>query len=165
MLHAARKTEQKIATFPNLGHDAILVAPVGTSRADCAHLAAFLRSATRDETDALWRAVGHAALTRLGLSSGMMRPDEHPQGAHADLEQPRTTLHARLEHGRQNVISQSQAQPQAPSQPEADAANVAAGTPVWISTSGLGVPWLHVRIDDRPKYYQHAPYRTWPLRL
>lgn len=30
--------------------------------------------------------------------------------------------------------------------------------PVWVSTSGLGVPWLHVRIDTVPKYYQHRPY-------
>ncbi len=30
--------------------------------------------------------------------------------------------------------------------------------PVWISTAGAGVPWLHVRIDDRPKYYRHRPY-------
>ncbi len=30
----------------------------------------------------------------------------------------------------------------------------------WISTSGLGVPWLHVRIDALPKYYSHAPYRS-----
>ncbi len=29
----------------------------------------------------------------------------------------------------------------------------------WLSTSGLGVPWLHFRCDTRPKYYQHAPYR------
>lgn len=29
----------------------------------------------------------------------------------------------------------------------------------WVSTSGLGVAWLHVRIDTRPKYYSHAPYR------
>jgi hypothetical protein len=32
--------------------------------------------------------------------------------------------------------------------------------PVWLSTAGLGVPWLHVRLDDRPKYYAYAPYRT-----
>ena len=32
--------------------------------------------------------------------------------------------------------------------------------PLWVSTSGLGVYWLHVRIDNRPKYYQHGPYRT-----
>jgi hypothetical protein len=31
--------------------------------------------------------------------------------------------------------------------------------PLWLSTAGAGVPWLHVRLDDRPKYYGHAPYR------
>jgi hypothetical protein len=30
--------------------------------------------------------------------------------------------------------------------------------PVWLSTAGAGVTWLHVRLDDRPKYYGHAPY-------
>jgi hypothetical protein len=34
--------------------------------------------------------------------------------------------------------------------------------PLWISTCGLGVFWLHVRLDSRPKYYSHAPYRQWP---
>ncbi len=29
----------------------------------------------------------------------------------------------------------------------------------WVSTAGMGVPWLHVRLDSRPKYYRHAPYR------
>ncbi len=31
--------------------------------------------------------------------------------------------------------------------------------PVWLSTAGAGVPWLHVRFDSVPKYYGHAPYR------
>ena len=31
--------------------------------------------------------------------------------------------------------------------------------PVWLSTAGAGVSWLHVRLDDRPKYYGHTPYR------
>lgn len=31
--------------------------------------------------------------------------------------------------------------------------------PVWLSTAGHGVAWLHVRLDSRPKYYQHAAYR------
>lgn len=31
-------------------------------------------------------------------------------------------------------------------------------TPVWVSTSGLGVGWLHVRLDQRPKYYNHRAY-------
>ena len=32
--------------------------------------------------------------------------------------------------------------------------------PIWVSTSGLGVYWLHVRLDSYPKYYTHRPYRT-----
>ncbi|MEM8526195.1 MAG: hypothetical protein AAGG68_16260 [Bacteroidota bacterium] len=28
----------------------------------------------------------------------------------------------------------------------------------WWSTSGLGVYWLHLRIDTFPKYYQYRPY-------
>jgi hypothetical protein len=31
--------------------------------------------------------------------------------------------------------------------------------PLWLSTSGLGVAWLHVRLDLRPKYYTFGPYR------
>ncbi len=31
--------------------------------------------------------------------------------------------------------------------------------PLWLSTAGAGVSWLHVRLDRRPKYYGHGPYR------
>ncbi|MEM7600032.1 MAG: hypothetical protein AAF357_01295 [Verrucomicrobiota bacterium] len=34
--------------------------------------------------------------------------------------------------------------------------------PLWVSTAGLGVSWLHVRIDRKPKYYRYAPYREEP---
>ena len=30
---------------------------------------------------------------------------------------------------------------------------------LWLSTAGMGVPWLHVRLDSRPKYYAFKPYR------
>lgn len=30
---------------------------------------------------------------------------------------------------------------------------------VWLSTSGLGIYWLHMRLDSSPKYYTYAPYR------
>ena len=30
--------------------------------------------------------------------------------------------------------------------------------PLWLSTAGHGVAWLHVRLDSRPKYYRHLPY-------
>lgn len=32
--------------------------------------------------------------------------------------------------------------------------------PVWLSTAGAGVAWLHVRLDDRPKYYGYEAYRS-----
>lgn len=32
--------------------------------------------------------------------------------------------------------------------------------PLWVSTAGGGVDWLHVRLDERPKYYAYSPYRT-----
>ena len=32
--------------------------------------------------------------------------------------------------------------------------------PKWLSTHGLGVPYLHVRIDNRPKYYHFEEYKT-----
>jgi hypothetical protein len=34
--------------------------------------------------------------------------------------------------------------------------------PVWLSTAGAGVSWLHMRLDDRPKYYSYRPYRETP---
>lgn len=34
-------------------------------------------------------------------------------------------------------------------------------SPTWVSTNGAGVSWLHVRIDRRPKYYVHEPYRRY----
>ena len=30
---------------------------------------------------------------------------------------------------------------------------------VWLSTSGLGVVWVHVQLDSSPKYYQYASFR------
>ncbi len=36
--------------------------------------------------------------------------------------------------------------------------------PVWLSTAGGGVDWLHVRLDDRAKYYSYEPYRRPPAR-
>jgi hypothetical protein len=30
--------------------------------------------------------------------------------------------------------------------------------PIWLSTAGLGVSWLHIRLDARPKYYRHKAY-------
>ena len=32
--------------------------------------------------------------------------------------------------------------------------------PIWLSTAGMGVSWLHLRLDSRPKYYRHEPYKS-----
>ena len=32
--------------------------------------------------------------------------------------------------------------------------------PVWLNTAGMGVAWLHVRLDSWPKYYGYEPYKT-----
>jgi hypothetical protein len=31
--------------------------------------------------------------------------------------------------------------------------------PLWLNTAGTGVPWLHVRLDQWPKYYLHQPFK------
>jgi hypothetical protein len=99
---AAGEEGEGIATFWNLGRDALLVAPCPRAPVSVyTHLAAFARAAPAEQQHALWRAVGAAVVGRLG------------------------TL------------------------------------PIWISTSGLGVGWLHVRLDSRPKYYSYNPYRIW----
>jgi hypothetical protein len=95
---------QAVATFANLGGDALLVAPAPQGPlAAYAHLASFARQAPALQQHALWQAVGAAVAQRL------------------------------------------------------------ASAPLWLSTSGLGVAWLHVRLDARPKYYTYAPYRTQAL--
>ncbi|MEO1329112.1 MAG: hypothetical protein AAFW46_05580 [Pseudomonadota bacterium] len=88
------------ARFPNLGGDAVLIAPAPLADpADCVEIAAFCRAAPEDRSHGFWRAVAEATLARLSERR------------------------------------------------------------VWLSTAGGGVAWLHARLDDRPKYYAHAPYR------
>ena len=95
-------SSQVHATFPNIGRNAVLVAPLPTSVAGVnhCHLGSYLRTADRTDCDALWQAVGKAMQKRIGERN------------------------------------------------------------VWLNTAGGGVAWLHVRLDNRPKYYQHTDYKT-----
>jgi hypothetical protein len=87
--------------FQSLGKDALLVAPCPVNESTCyTHLAAFLRSASKEEARDLWRTVAQGLEERL------------------------------------------------------------ADAPIWLSTAGLGVSWLHVRLDTRPKYYRHRSYAS-----
>lgn len=31
--------------------------------------------------------------------------------------------------------------------------------PLWLSTSGMGIAWMHIRLDSRPKYYTYTPFK------
>lgn len=95
------KADSDVATFPNLGRDAVLVAPriLGLPK-NCAHLAAFVRRAPAAQQHSLFEALGKA------IDDFLRRYDQR----------------------------------------------------IWISTSGLGIAWLHIRLDSYPKYYQHRPY-------
>ena len=90
------------ATFPNIGRNAIMVAPLPASTADVnhCHLGAYLRTADQADCDALWMAVGKAMQARISERN------------------------------------------------------------VWLNTAGGGVAWLHIRLDNRPKYYHHSEYKT-----
>ncbi len=97
----AADVDDDIVTFPNLGQDAVLVAPCPRAPVTAyPHLAAFARRAPESQQHALWRRVGAALERRLGRE------------------------------------------------------------PVWLSTSGLGIYWLHVRLDSWPKYYSFRAYRN-----
>ena len=92
---------EAVATFPNLGGDATLIAPAPSRTPEpWGHLAAFQRTANPAQKHALWHAVGTAAEEQLG------------------------------------------------------------DPPRWISTSGLGIAWLHVRVETTPKYYTFVAYRN-----
>lgn len=95
-----------IATFPNLGGDALLVVPRPQGPVQAyPHLAQFLRTGSSSQVHALWQTLG-ATVQRHLIGRG--------------------------------------------------------DRPLWVSTSGLGVYWLHIRLDDGPKYYTHRPYRQEP---
>ena len=90
-----------VVEFPNLGGDAILIAPCpDDSQSDYGHLAAYLRNSHVPQQHLLWELVGVEMQRRISSK------------------------------------------------------------PVWLNTAGGGVAWLHVRLDDRPKYYGYAPYRN-----
>ena len=98
--HFAGAHKTGVASFPNIGGDAVMIVPCPIAAPSAyGHIAAFVRDAPEQQQQALWFEVGEAMAHRLG------------------------------------------------------------DKPVWLSTAGAGVSWLHVRLDDKPKYYGYTPYR------
>jgi len=99
--HFVNMAPGEVVEFPNLGGDAILIAPCpDDSSSDYGQLAAYLRHSREAQQHSLWKRVGAAMQSRLSER------------------------------------------------------------PVWLSIAGGGVAWLHIRLDDRPKYYGYAAYRN-----
>jgi len=42
--------------------------------------------------------------------------------------------------------------------------SVETSKPLWFSTAGDGVAWLHFRLDSRPKYYHYGAFRKFPTK-
>jgi len=100
------QVEGSFVSFKNLGKDALLLAPVPSSKLaeqDYLDLASFLRSsAPAIEKNTLFSDLGLLVMSRLR-----------------------------------------------------DNAN-----PVWVGCDGRSVPWLHMRVDERPKYVKHLPFKS-----
>ena len=98
------KCSDDVATFPNLGKDALLIVPCPQNEKyeNYSHFANYIRHVDEKEMYNLIQTVGKEMIKRV---------DQFGQSY------------------------------------------------VWLSTSGSGVSWLHIRLDSRPKYYQYAPFR------
>lgn len=137
--------------FANLGGDATLIAPKPAllletepnnnqnnknNSMNCyAHLASFVRTAPSRQVAALWRMAAQAWLDRIVV-------DVVP-----DKEQPLVAATATVDST--NINNNT----------SATATNGNSNRAVWFSTSGLGIAWLHFRLDSTPKYYSFAPYK------
>jgi hypothetical protein len=60
------RPNSEVATFWNLGGDALLVAPCPAETGNFAHLASFTATASAERQDTLWKAVGEALAKRIG---------------------------------------------------------------------------------------------------
>ena len=149
MLNDPSVNENKagIRVFPNLGRDAILVVPTvddmranTTPRTGYGHLLGFLRSAPEEKVVLPAVAIleylyTHAIVLIFLMGTSPMHTHIYILQIMNLWKQVGETMQLRL---------------------ESDAVD---GKRVWLSTSGLGVPWLHVRLDSEPKYYTWTEYK------
>ena len=88
------EAEGPVASFRNIGGDAVLVVPKRISAVDCyAHMAAFVREGPREQQHALFQLVGAEAETLLApdRSSGSAPQASACRGCHVRLDSTRNT--------------------------------------------------------------------------
>jgi hypothetical protein len=93
-----------------------------------AHLANFVRQAPAHQVTGLWQMAASAYLEALLLDNNDNEEDSMSSAGRRNNNKLTSNLKNR---------------------------KTSSGTakPVWFSTSGMGVAWLHFRLDERPKYY------------
>jgi hypothetical protein len=154
----------QVVTFTNLGRDAALVSPcpldlpAGDAPPFAAypHLAAFVRRAPAAQVGRtrLPRAPGLALCSAPSTRGRLARAWPH--------RSPLLVLQVGAVWGAVGRAALARLGLGPP--PHGGLGSAGEDAPLWISTSGLGVYWLHVRLDARPKYYTYAPFRQWPYQ-
>lgn len=136
--------------FLSLGKDSVLVAPMPPLNDDedniieanyYGHLAAFVRGAPSRQVK---ETLSHAAKEYLKRVNAINNNNDDDDKYTDDDE-----------HKAPTTTETSTKPPVVNNDDDNDDNNV-----VWFSTSGLGVAWLHFRIDPFPKYYTYRPYKT-----
>ena len=129
--------QSSICVFENLGGDATLIAPMPTTSAkntiSYGHLADFVRTAPMKHIQEFVRTVLYV----------------YQQTWTQPVEQ--ISVHNATTTANRNAPT---------ALPAASWTKHSHSPAVWMSTNGMGIPWLNVRLDTHPKYYTYAPYRS-----
>jgi hypothetical protein len=99
-----------------------------------AHLANFVRQAPAFQVTGLWRMAASAYLDALV-------PNKHKNDEDSISNTERSRNNKFMPNLKKHKNTSS-----------------SAAKPVWFSTSGMGVAWLHFRLDQRPKYYTYRAF-------
>lgn len=125
--------EEDVCVFANLGRDAMLVVPTFTAEKECGDEDDYGggdRRSRKEETSVSMNEYAHLL--------SFLRGTHVPEAQKLRLLQ--RVAQVTLEKCHENEQQEEKEKL------------------VWLSTSGLGVSWLHVRVEDRPKYYTHTDY-------
>lgn len=134
----AEREGEGIAVFPNTGGDAVLVAPCPPRKRGAEHCGDALR--------------GGEGGGEGGAKGGVCDGDDGVGG-----DQPYGHLSQFVCTAPLSVVD---ALWRCVGRVVAEEAARTPSHPLWVSTHGRGVPWLHVRVERAPKYYHHAAYCT-----
>ena len=141
--------------FPNLNGDAILVAPrnlqnMAESKNAYGHLAAFVRRAPKKQIQQVFQlAIGtyyEQLIAGTGDTNKEDGDDDNDVGDNA-ANNDNNNMGNRKRRRQQQQDQSSQGD------------YTKNNEPIWFSTSGSGVAWLHFRLDSRPKYYTYKPFK------